>query len=144
MNEHTGERSDPDFERRLRATFDESLDALDASTLSRLNRSRQHAIEAAQRRDLRPGRRGWVTWAPLGALAAGVLVAAVVWRMPRESPAPVIAQAVVAPAVPPADTLQEPLELLASGEDLELAATAELDFYAWVELETTDAADGAG
>jgi hypothetical protein len=144
MNEHTGERSDPDFERRLRATFDESLDALDASTLSRLNRSRQHAIEAAQRRDLRPGRRGWVTWAPLGALAAGVLVAAVVWRMPHESPAPVIAQAVTVPAVPPADTLQEPLELLASGEDLELAATAELDFYAWVELETTDAADGAG
>jgi hypothetical protein len=149
MNEHSGERSDPDFERRLRATFDESLDGLDAGTLSRLNRSRQQAVEAAQRRGLRPSRPGWVTWAPLGALAAGVLVAAVVWRMPHESPAPVIAQAdlaqaVVAPAVPSADTLQEPLELLASGEDLDLAATAELDFYAWVELTTADAAEGAG
>jgi hypothetical protein len=85
----------------------------------------------------------------VGALAAGVLVAAVVWRMPHESPAPIIAQAdiaqaVVAPAVPSADTQQEPLELLASGEDLDLAATAELDFYAWVELTTADAADGAG
>jgi hypothetical protein len=139
MNEPTGERSDPDFERRLRATFDESVDGLDAGTLSRLNRSRQHAVEAAQRRGLRPSRPGWVTWAPLGALAAGVLVAAVVWRMPHESPAPVIVQ-----AVPPGDTPQEPLELLASGEDLELAATADLDFYAWVELTTSDAADGAG
>jgi hypothetical protein len=85
-----------------------------------------------------------VTWAPLGALAAGVLVAAVVWRLPGESPAPVTARAVVAPTVPAADLLPEPLELLTSSEDLELAAAADLDFYAWVALTTADAADGVG
>jgi negative regulator of sigma E activity len=142
MNEPAGERSDADFERQLRASFDASVDGLDATTLSRLNRSRQQAVAAAQRPTLWSGRSGWSTWAPLGALAAGVMMAVVVWRMPGESQAPVTAQAVVAPAVPAADSLSEPLELLTSGEDLELSA--DLDFYAWVELTTADAADGVG
>jgi hypothetical protein len=144
MNDPASERSDPDFERQLRATFDASLTGLDARTLSRLNQSRQQAVEAAQRRQPWSGRSGWTTWAPLGALAAGVLVAVVVWRMPAEPQAPVIAQAVVAPAAPAVDLLPEPLELLTSGEDLELAAAADLDFYAWVALTTADAADGVG
>ena len=144
MNDPASERSDPDFERQLRATFDASLTGLDARTLSRLNRSRQQAVAAAQRRPLWSGRSGWTNWAPLGALAAGVLVAVVVWRMPGESPAPVTARAVVAPTVPAADLLPEPLELLTSSEDLELAAAADLDFYAWVALTTADAADGVG
>jgi hypothetical protein len=144
MNDPASERSDPDIERQLRATFDASLTGLDARTLSRLNQSRQQAVEAAQRRQPWSGRSGWTTWAPLGALAAGVLVAVVVWRMPAEPQAPVIAQAVVAPAAPAVDLLPEPLELLTSGEDLELAAAADLDFYAWVELATADAADGVG
>jgi len=144
MNDPASERSDPDFERQLRATFDASLTGLDARTLSRLNQSRQQAVEAAQRRPLWSGRSGWTTWAPLGALAASVLVAIVVWRMPGESQAPVTARAVVAPSVPAADSALEPLELLTSGEDLELAAAADLDFYAWVELTTADAADGVG
>jgi hypothetical protein len=144
MNDPASERSDPDFERQLRATFDASVNELDARTLSRLNRSRQQAVEAAQRPHPWSGRSRWATWAPLGALAAGVLVAVVVWRMPGELPAPVTARAIVAPAVPAADSLPEPLELLTSGEDLELAAAAELDFYAWVELTTADAADGVG
>jgi negative regulator of sigma E activity len=144
MNEHNDVRSDTDFERRLRATFDESLDGLDASTLSRLNRSRQQAVEAAQRRGLRLSRRGWATWAPLGALAASVLVAVVVWRIPRESQAPAVAQVETAPAAQAVDSAQEPLELLTSSEDLALAAAADLDFYAWVELTTADAADGVG
>jgi len=144
MNDPASERSDPDFERQLRATFDASLTGLDARTLSRLNQSRQQAVEAAQRRPLWSGRSGWTTWAPLGALAASALVAVVVWRMPGESQAPVTARAVVAPSVPAADSALEPLELLTSGEDLELAAAADLDFYAWVELTTADAADGVG
>jgi len=144
MNDPASEPSDPDFERQLRATFDASLTGLDARTVSRLNQSRQQAVEAAQRRPLWSGRSGWTTWAPLGALAASALVAVVVWRMPGESQAPVTARAVVAPSVPAADSALEPLELLTSGEDLELAAAADLDFYAWVELTTADAADGVG
>jgi hypothetical protein len=144
MNDPASERSDPDLERQLRATFDASLTGLDAKTLSRLNQSRQQAVEAAKRPHPWSGRSGWTTWAPLGALAAGLLVAVVVWRMPGESQAPVTASAVVAPSAPAADSAPEPLELLTSGEDLELAAAADLDFYAWVELTTADAADGVG
>jgi negative regulator of sigma E activity len=144
MNDPASDRSDPDFERQLRATFDESLGRLDAQTLSRLNQSRQKAVEAAQHRPLWSGRSGWTTWAPLGALAAGVLVAVVVWRMPGEPQAPVTARTVVAPTVPAEGPAPEPLELLTSGEDLELAAAADLDFYAWVELATADATDGVG
>lgn len=144
MNDPASERRHPDFERQLRATFDASVNELDARTLSRLNRSRQQALEAAQRPHPWSGRSRWTSWAPLGALAAGALVAVVVWRMPGESQAPVTARAIVAPAVPAADSLPEPLELLTSGEDLELAAAADLDFYAWVELTTADAADGVG
>jgi uncharacterized protein (DUF2345 family) len=42
-----------------------------------------------------------------------------------------------------ADTQQDPLELLAAGEDLELATQADLEFYAWVQIETADD-DGVG
>jgi hypothetical protein len=143
MNEPTGVPGDTDFERRLRARFDESVDGLDASTLSRLNRSRQRAVEAAQHRH-RWFRGGWTTWSPLGALAASVLVAVVVWRMPGESQAPATAQVEAAPAVRAVDSTQEPLELLTSSEDLALAVAADLDFYAWVELTTADVADGVG
>jgi hypothetical protein len=144
MNDPAGEHSDADFERQLRATFDASVNGLDAQTLSRLNQSRQRAVEAAQRRHRWSGVSGWTTWAPVGALAAGVLVAVVVWRMPGEPQVPVTARIVVAPAVPAEDSLPEPLELLTSGEDLELATAADLDFYAWVELTTADADDGVG
>ena len=41
-----------------------------------------------------------------------------------------------------ADVQQDPLELLTAGEDLDLATEADLEFYAWVELETAD--DGVG
>ena len=41
-----------------------------------------------------------------------------------------------------ADVEQDPLELLTAGDDLDLATEADLEFYAWVELETTD--DGVG
>jgi hypothetical protein len=37
---------------------------------------------------------------------------------------------------------QDSLELLAAGEDLDLATEADLDFYVWVELATAD--DGVG
>jgi hypothetical protein len=144
MTDPADERSDADLERRLRATFDQSVDELDARERSRLNQSRQRALEAAQRRLPVSGGGRWTTWAPLGAIAAGLLVAVVVWRMPGESQVPAIGQVDVAPAATTEDSPPEPLELLAASEDLELAAAADLDFYAWVELTTADAADGVG
>ena len=128
---------DAEFERRARAAFDASVGDLDAATRSRLNRARQRALAAATGRSGVSGSRWWATWAPAGAVAAAALAAVLLWR----SPVPDDAAAVVA-STPAADTQQDPLELLAAGEDLDLAAEADLDFYAWVELATAD--DGVG
>lgn len=132
----TNERDQHDasaFERQARAAFDESLAHLDGATLSRLNQSRQRALDAARGRA--PVAQRWARWAPVGAMAAAVLVAVIVWRGPAapDAATPVAANTV---ASTPADATLDPLTVLAAGDDLELAAEADLDFYAWVELET--------
>jgi hypothetical protein len=135
MSEEPQDRHAAEFERRAREAFRTSVDDLDAATLSRLNQSRQKALAAVQGSS--HGRNRWLTWAPAGALAAGVLAAVLLWRAPPDANAP--------PTVAsssPADTQQDPIELLAAGEDLDLATEADLDFYVWVELATAD--DGVG
>lgn len=131
MSEEPQDRRDAEFERRARDAFRVSVDDLDAATLSRLNRSRQKALAAAQGSS--HGHNRWLAWAPAGALAAGVLAAVLLWRAPPDANAP--------PTVAsssPADMQQDSLELLAAGEDLDLATEADLDFYVWVELATAD------
>jgi len=135
MSEQPEDRGDAELERHARNVFQASVDGLDAVTLSRLNRSRQQALDAAAGRK----RTGWhwTAWAPAGALAATVL-AAVLLHSPSETGAPVQ----VAATPTNAEARQDLLELLTAGEDLDLATEADLEFYAWVELETAD--DGVG
>jgi hypothetical protein len=133
MSETERDRQQAEFERRAQDAFRRSVDDLDAATLSRLNRSRQRALEAA-RGSNRHGSR-WLMWAPAGALAAAVLAAALLLRTTPDTPATVAVST-------PADAQPEAFDLLAAGEDLELATEADLDFYAWVELATAD--DGVG
>jgi hypothetical protein len=134
----TGETDDRDsaaLERRARELFESSVEGIDGATRSRLNRSRQRALEAAATpgRVARSPRARWLTWVPAGALAATALVAVLLLRAPGV-PAPMSPFA--ADADP--DLQQEPLAMLAAGEDLDLATEADLDFYAWVEVETAD------
>ncbi len=136
MREPSDDRDDAELERQARNLFKASADNLDAATLSRLHRSRQQALDAAAGRKHTGWR--WTAWAPVGALAAGVLAAVLLLRSPPETSAP----AQVAVSTGSAEAQQDPLELLVAGEDLELATEADLEFYAWVELET--AADGVG
>ena len=136
MSEHADDRDDAELERHARNVFKVSVDDLDAATLSRLNQARQQALDAAAGRK-RAGWR-WTTWAPAGALAASVLAAVLLLRSPSETGAP--ARVAVTPTN--ADVRQDALELLAAGEDFDLATEADLEFYAWVELEATD--DGVG
>ena len=138
MNDQHDDHDAAELERRAREAFKDSVDGLDSATLSRLNRSRQLALAAAAGRD-RTGWR-WKVWAPAGALAAGVLAAALLLQSPTRTglPAPVAATA------SSTDVQQDPLELLTAGEDLDLAAEADLEFYAWVELETAGDDDGVG
>jgi hypothetical protein len=126
------------FERQAHDAFEDSTSHLDAATLSRLNQSRQRALEAAGRRA--PVTQRWLTWAPAGAIAAAALVAVLVLRTPA-APDNVATNATPNPSAltttdTSPDAALDPLTVVAAGDDLELAAEADLDFYAWVELET--------
>ena len=130
MNDHRDETEFRDLERRARAAFDASVESVDARARSRLNQARQRAIAAVSGAPAaRQVRRGWTMWAPAGALAASVLVAALLMRGPTgdERPPPVASH--------PAALGHEPLEMLAAGEEFEIATSdEELEFYEWVEV----------
>jgi hypothetical protein len=126
------------FERQARDAFEDSAAHLDAATLSRLNQSRQRALAAAGRRA--PVTQRWLTWAPAGAIAAAALVAVLLLRAPS-TPDAVVTNTMPNPSAltttsTSPDAALDPLTVVAAGDDLELAAEADLDFYAWVELET--------
>jgi hypothetical protein len=122
-----------EVERRAREVFASSIEQLDAATLSRLNRSRQLALDAVRAQPR--ANFGWSKWMPAGAAAAAALGAALLWNATLESPSPVARTAAVT-----STSQQEPLELIsANADDLQLAtAEDDLDFYAWVSDATSD------
>jgi hypothetical protein len=136
MNDPGRQTGETEFERNARAMFDASIESLDARTLSKLNHARHRALQAAA--VSRPGHRPWGYWAPLGVLAASVVAVALLLRGPGSEPAP--SSSAQLPVVPEA----EAVELLAAGEDLELATEADLDFYAWVAAADSAASSGIG
>ena len=126
MNEQT-----TGLENRARAVFDESVEHLDAEIRSRLNRARQAALAA----DREPARApAWRSWAPVGAVAAGV-VAAVLWRMPGVNDVPQVQINGEAPI--------EIVELAAEGDDFELL-TEDPEFYTWVADQAGNGSNGVG
>lgn len=102
-----------DIEDKAKRLFDESVDALDGATLSRLNRSRQVALEEA-----RPGRSLFLRLAPVGGLAAAAAIAVVMLQSPVEIAAP--------------DNAAD-FEILMSEDSLDMLE--DLEFFAWMELE---------
>lgn len=128
------------FERRAREAFAASADAVDAATRVRLGQARQRALAAVARPHRSAWARGGWGWAPVGALAAGVLAAALLLRGPgeaRRDTGPVAAN--------PATLAQEPIELFAAGDEFEIAtADEDLEFYEWVEQATSDNSNGNG
>ena len=101
-------------ENKAKELFDDSVDRLDAATLSRLNQGRHAALDALQ------GSRPvdvWGRWIPAAGVAAAVLVAVMVVRGPN---------AVDLPIVSVTD-----FEILLEGESLEMLE--DLEFYSWLE-----------
>lgn len=117
-----------DFERKAREVFDASVEALDASTRSRLNQARQAALAAGA--PARPP--AWRAWAPAGAVVAA-LVAAVLWRVPGTGESPQVEANGSAPI--------ELVEIAAEGEDFELLIE-DPEFYSWAANQT--ASNGVG
>ena len=63
-------RSNDEFAKQAGELFDESVEQLDAATLSKLNLGRQAALA-----ELENPRAGWVRWAPAAGVTAAVAIA---------------------------------------------------------------------
>ena len=113
---------DEKFGRETKKLFDQSVDGLDASTLSRLNRSRQLALAEPQR-----ARTILLRWAPLTGIAAAVLIAVMVTRVPTN-----------------VDGLEMPvavtdMEILLGEESFDMLE--DLEFYSWLDTVEAEAGD---
>ncbi len=111
------------LEERSRRAFDDSVEALDAATLSQLNRARQAALAGVR------GDRPASGWRPVATAAAVAVLAVALWlgQLPEK---PVAEHETVA-AVAPEEA--EDLEIVLQDDNLEMLA--ELEFYDWVDSE---------
>ena len=112
---------DEKFGRETKKLFDQSVDGLDASTLSRLNRSRQLALAETHQAHTR-----LLRWAPATGIAAAVLIAVMVTRGPT---------GVDEIDLPVAMT---DMEILLGEESIDMLE--DLEFYSW--LDTAESEDG--
>jgi hypothetical protein len=118
--------------RRAKEVFDASVESLDAETRARLSRARLEAVEATNR----ARSSSWRTWVPATAVAATVIVAVAIWRMPDRSEAPVAVAA-------SGDTDLDAVDMLADAEALDLVEN-DLAFYEWLDVTGLYAPGSAG
>ncbi|MES1195808.1 MAG: hypothetical protein ABUL58_02570 [Steroidobacter sp.] len=112
------------LEQHARGLFDESVASLDARTLSRLNRARQAALDAARKDRVVMPR--WLI--PAGSVAALALIATFTFQSVHlPSHEEVNAQTTSA---------MEDMEIMASSEDLDLLQ--DVDFYDSLDAAATD------
>ena len=115
---------EPRWLAQVRTQLDDDARDLDAATASRLNRGRQHALDLGLARPR--ARPGFLPYA-LAASIVAVLALTVILRVPeRAEPMPAAA----------APSSADDLELLAGSEELEMIEN--LEFYAWLELQSLD------
>jgi hypothetical protein len=132
MNEPNGNKpsgnkpmDSDDFAAQAKDAFDDSVERLDAATLSQLNQGRHAALE-----QLASGssKAAWVRWAPAGGVAAAALITVIVMRGPEieSMPAEVVSD----------------FEILLEGESLEMFE--DLEFYSWMDDAELDAGGNVG
>jgi len=107
-----------EFGKKAKANFDESVDEIDAATLSRLNRSRHEALAELGRHKYR-----WSVWMPATGVAAAVLVAVMIIQSPTAVDTPDAAMNVT------------DLEILLGEDSIEMLE--ELEFYSWIDVAET-------
>jgi len=103
------------FEKRMKDKFDESVDALDAATLSKLNRARQEALS-----ELQQPRHQWSRWMPATGAVAAILVAVVVLQSPS-----------AIDDVAGTATVTD-MEILLGEDSIEMLE--DLEFYSWIDV----------
>lgn len=113
-----------EFEDKAKELFDDSVDGLDAATLSRLNAGRHAALEAGAKRP------ALLRFAPVGGVAAAAALAVLLFQPQQE--------AVIAPSADATD-----FEILMSDDNLDMLQ--DLEFYAWMDIADAELDDpGSG
>ena len=107
-------KSDEKYAQEAKALFDESVDKLDAATLSTLNQSRQRALAEAHAQPTQ-----WLRWVPAASMAAATLLVVMVIL-----PDPANIQPV------PAEVTD--MEILLGEDSIEMLE--DLEFYAWIDM----------
>jgi hypothetical protein len=103
---------------KARELFDESVQALDGETASKLNRARHEALKQLQPKARQTP---WLHWAPAAGVAAAAVIAVIVLdgRRPIDD----------LTSLPAASDF----ELLLNEDSFEMLE--ELEFYSWIDLE---------
>ena len=107
-------KSDEKFAQEAKTLFDESVDKLDAATLSTLNQSRQRALAEAHAQPTQ-----WLRWVPAAGMAAATLLVVMVIL-----PDPANIQPV------PSEVAD--MEILLGEDSIEMLE--DLEFYAWIDM----------
>lgn len=113
MSPDDKEFSNKDFLRHSKKLLDDSVDSLDAATLSRLNQARQKALDA-RRSNVFSGSKAGLAFASLVVAALVILL----WTVTPEQPSAELAQQ------------YEDIDMLTADADLELLE--DLEFVSWL------------
>jgi hypothetical protein len=107
-------KSDEKFAQEAKTLFDDSVDELDAATLSTLNQSRQRALAETH---ARPS--PWLRWVPAAGMAVAALLAVMV-ILPDPANIQVVPAAVT------------DMEILLGEDSIEMLE--DLEFYEWIDM----------
>ena len=119
---------DRQFVENAQELFAESVERLDAATLSKLNRGRQAAIAEISSTT---AHYGWLRWMPAAGLAAAAVVAVVMLQGPATVDLP-----------DGSESAATDFEILLGDDSLEMIE--ELEFYSWIDVADLDDADNVG
>ncbi|NIA26419.1 MAG: hypothetical protein GWP02_00045 [Desulfobulbaceae bacterium] len=121
------QKGDDPIADKAKALFDDSVDRLDAATLSRLNQGRHRALAELERKSW-VGH--WLRWAPATGVAATVLLAVMVLRGPDG-----------VDALEGSVTVSD-FEMLLGEDSLDMLE--ELEFFLWLEASDLEANANVG
>ena len=127
-NDKATRPDDDKFVEKAGKLFAESVERIDAGTLSKLNQRRQAALDEAR---AAPSTAAWSRWLPASGVAAAAVIAFVVMQGPNGVELPEANE-----------TAAIDFELLLGDDDLDMIE--ELEFYSWLDSVDANETENVG